>query len=111
MSDERKKTLTDRVKDLELVAGGILRKWDQLDLETVMSKVDLFGDPRRAGLAWSAAEKKSFIHAFLTFIEARSKYHQRSIDAMLAYLQNNGLLREEELRRKHEKLSHHTGPI
>ena len=99
------KTLTTRVKDLEMVIGRLLTKLDKFELDKDISKVDIFGDPKRAGLSWSVKEKLSFIHAFLVFIEARAKYHQRTVDALMAYLEHNGLLREENLRKKHDKLS------
>ena len=79
-----KKTLTDRVKDLELIVDRLLARWDRHEIE-----LDIFGNPERAGMSWTAKEKNSFAKVFKTFIEARAKYHKRSVEAMMAFIDHN----------------------
>ena len=99
-----KKTLTQRISDVEFLLGRLVTKLDRYELESDTSKTDIFGDPKRAGYAWSAKEKLSFIKAYITFVEARAAFHKRSPDAILAFIEHNGLLREHNLRTKYEKL-------
>ena len=100
----KKKTQGQRLSDIELVIGRLLSKMDRLELSELVNEKDAFGDPKRAGLSWTAKEKLSFIEAFLIFIEARASYHKRSVDAMLAYLEHNDLLRHHNLKTKKDKL-------
>ena len=94
---EARKTLTQRVKDLEFLLGRLLSKMDQVELSTGV-KEDEFGAPQRAGKPWTDKEKLSLSKAFLIFIETRAVYHKRTVDAILARIEHERWLHEAELR-------------
>ena len=96
---EARKTLTQRVKDLEFLLGRLLSKMDQIEIEVVTTvREDEFGAPQRAGKPWTDKEKLSLSKAFLIFIETRAVYHKRTVDAILARIEHEGWLHEAELR-------------
>ena len=81
---EKKKTLTQRVSDVEFLLGRLVTKLDRYEPES-----DIFGNPGRAGMPWTAKEKNSFAKVFKIFIETRAEYHKRSIEAMMAFIDHN----------------------
>lgn len=60
-----------------------------LYIDGICGKSNFPVPPRRHQLAWSDVEKESLEKAFVTFVQTRALYHERTIGSILAYIDHN----------------------